>query len=134
MKPESYPFLRIAKQYGVDYGHVLAIASRDTIAKVYFDQAWWQLRHVPNISNDIGRAMDVQQAIRNGEIDWQTGKDTCDREGTMPVFFSDGERRVPCVMECGKSGWRRVPAHMEGITFMQLIGGQWYGLRDEDLP
>jgi hypothetical protein len=72
-KPEGYPFFRIAKQYGVDYSVVLKAADElkntgRTSAGPFFD-----LGIDPRIMLDLAEATDIQQAIRDGRIDWQTG-------------------------------------------------------------
>jgi len=74
-KPASYPFMNIAKMFDVPYADVLAVAGRDTISKIYYDQAWWQLRNRGDVMNAIGKAVDEQELIRRGVIDWLTGED-----------------------------------------------------------
>ena len=75
-KPEAYPFLRIARQYGADYGDVLTLA--DSVRRA--DDAGHAflattVAFVPfSVFADIARATEVQQSIRDGEIDWLTGE------------------------------------------------------------
>lgn len=70
-KPESYPFLRISREYGVDYSVVLSLADQLRLTQ----RAAWEPAIPPDLLIDIGAATDVQEAIREGEIDWQTGED-----------------------------------------------------------
>lgn len=72
-KPESYPFLRIAKQYGVDYGTVLKVADdlKDAQRADWLDFPYGT---DPAIMIEMAEATEVQRSIRNGDIDWQTGK------------------------------------------------------------
>lgn len=69
-KPASYPFLAIAKAHDADYGDVLAFAAWIS------DRAGYD-RRTEALSvyakDDICRAVKVQQDIRDGVIDWQTG-------------------------------------------------------------
>lgn len=73
MKPESYPFLRIAKKYSVDYGDVLMMADKAKTGRVPSSSF--------SFYADIVNATEIQQAIRDNEIDWQTGEPT--REGKL---------------------------------------------------
>lgn len=77
MKPESYPFLRIANKYNVDYGAVLIYADRGgnleqfkrASAKLHNSCHEWNF-----LISEINRARSIQDRIKNGEIDWQTGE------------------------------------------------------------
>ncbi len=72
MKPESYPFLRIARQYGVPYDDVLKIANCSRLmlgAGVIMDGAPIPIR----VYDEVVAATNVQERIRRGLIDWQTG-------------------------------------------------------------
>jgi hypothetical protein len=80
-KPQSYPFLAIAKRYGLDYGDVLLYA--DIARKPYIDLTYWHCAAIDTISaiepdyatcNDILSAGDEFLRIQTGEIDWQTGE------------------------------------------------------------
>lgn len=80
-KPESYPFLRIAKRYGVDYGDVLALADLNTPG---FMQSLERIEQHPKsnyIISDIKLCRAYQASIRDGRIDWQTGEEICQDEG-----------------------------------------------------
>lgn len=76
--PEAYPFLRIAKQYGADYTHVLQYADwlrhkreqpqyRDDLISCLPDE----------VRREIVNATKVQLLVANGKIDWQTGETLC---------------------------------------------------------
>lgn len=71
-KPEGYPFLRISKQYGLDYGAVLQVAGslKDT------GQADFRLIPGAPVAAliDLAQATETQRLIREGKIDWQTGE------------------------------------------------------------
>jgi hypothetical protein len=84
-KPEGYPFLRISKQYGVDYGDVLQYADwmgqrRDKSltytkpAPEAYARVKAQAQDYAALSDAVMAAIAVQQAIRDGKIDWQTGE------------------------------------------------------------
>lgn len=65
--------MRIARQFGVDYGVVLKVAGdlKDT------GRADWQdfpYGTDPAIMIEMAEATEVQRAIREGRIDWQTGE------------------------------------------------------------
>lgn len=69
-KPEAYPFLRIARKHNVPYADVLQVAdSLNRTRRADFR---------PNISAEIfleiAIATEIQQAIRDGEINWLTGE------------------------------------------------------------
>lgn len=72
MKPEGYPFLRISKQYGVDYSVVLKVADdlKNTGRANFADLVGGSAE----CAIDIADATNTQQLIRNGVIDWQTGE------------------------------------------------------------
>lgn len=72
-KPEGYPFMRIARQFGVDYGVVLKVAGdlKDTGRADWLDFPYGT---DPAIMIEMAEATEVQRAIRDGEIDWQTGE------------------------------------------------------------
>ncbi|MBS3648885.1 hypothetical protein KEU06_09725 [Pseudaminobacter sp. 19-2017] len=88
MKPESYPFLRIAREFDADYGDVL------TVAHIYDARNWDRVRfgemattyHLESLHrifirddwrliwNRLVDAMHTQREVREGRIDWQTGE------------------------------------------------------------
>lgn len=73
-KPESYPFLRIAKQYGLDYSAVLITADnlkRNGRAEYLHGV---QPADALNAMIDIAHAVDTYKQICDGVIDWQTGE------------------------------------------------------------
>lgn len=84
MRPSTFPFLAIAKRYGVDYGDVLIYAdlgrsgpSRDGMKFVEVaDRLDKQLRnpHRMDCKVDIANALSEFLAIQRGEIDWLTGE------------------------------------------------------------
>lgn len=76
MKPESYPFLRVAKQYGLDYSAVLITADnlkRNGRAEYLHGV---QPADALNAMIDIAHAVDTYKQICDGVIDWQTGEYT----------------------------------------------------------
>jgi len=73
-KPESYPFLRIAKRYGVDYGHVLEFADYVQYDIEFVSSGMW--KSVKGWKLQVLRACVEFGRIRNGHIDWLTGEPT----------------------------------------------------------
>lgn len=69
MKPESYPFLRIARQFNVDYSDVLALAH--LFQRGGSVQRW--PASLDHVVEEISEACTVQKAVRSGVIDWNTG-------------------------------------------------------------
>lgn len=78
MKPESFPLLRISKQYGLDYGDVLTVADsiitgiplclrHEDIRK---RTETWSHDAVKDITDAVINFLN----IRVGKIDWITGK------------------------------------------------------------
>lgn len=87
-KPQSYPFLAIARKYGLDYGDVLTIADmwrhpaersdRERAADKRLAITLW-LRHTSErtifkIEMEIRNANIQFAAIQAGKIDWNTGE------------------------------------------------------------
>lgn len=87
-KPQSYPFMQIAKRYGLDYGDVLTVADmwrhpaersdRERAADKRLATTLW-LRHTSEkvillIERLITEANHEFAAIQSGEIDWNTGE------------------------------------------------------------
>lgn len=71
-KPEGYPFLAIAKRYGYPYAEVLAIADAFKSGRAPNLPDVWRDRAIAiKAIYDAGL---IQQAIRDGKIDWQTGE------------------------------------------------------------
>lgn len=73
-KPESYPFLRIAKQYGVPYSEVLIWAD-------YIRSVGYTTRNMHEnfaYTAEVNAAILEFQAIQRGEIDWLTGEPRAD--------------------------------------------------------
>lgn len=70
-KPESYPFLRIARRHSVDYGDVLNHAQFCKGAPAY-RRARFPLGS--KIDNEVQEATNIQRQIRAGLIDWDTGE------------------------------------------------------------
>lgn len=74
-KPETYPFLRIAKRFDVDYSDVLLAADFATHQARELPGADGAIQNLPTaVLHEIGRAVGVQEQIRNGQIDWMTGE------------------------------------------------------------
>lgn len=67
-KPESYPFLRIAKQYSVDYADVLAMADYYTHGGSYDYRIGFP--HRGKIDNAILEAVVTQNQVRSGRFSW----------------------------------------------------------------
>ena len=70
-KPESYPFLRIAKEYNLDYGEVLQTADWIKNGGKLSLGIWCRTGEA---SQALHEASQIQQAIRDGKIDWMTGE------------------------------------------------------------
>ena len=70
MKPESYPFLRIANQYGMPYSEVLIWA--DYIRSVGYTTK--NMHENFAYTAEVNAAILEFQAIQRGEIDWLTGE------------------------------------------------------------
>jgi hypothetical protein len=82
MKPASYPFLAIAKKYGLDYGDVLIYADIHYNGNVP-NTTEWACRAVDNVSaiepdyaavQDVLSALEEFRAIQAGLRDWLTGE------------------------------------------------------------
>lgn len=73
-KPESYPFLRIARQFNVDYSDVLNMAHfiRHGGNCQAIPYHWREETHT-DVLNAISAATGEQRAVSTGVIDWQTG-------------------------------------------------------------
>lgn len=85
-KPESYPFLRIAKQYNVDYSAVLLAAQASE--KEDYECNQHELKalekidkvdirntmHEFNLWQAIANAKREFKAVQDGKIDWITGE------------------------------------------------------------
>lgn len=82
-KPESYPFLRIARQYGYDYGDVLNMV--ETVRRTGSMPIHWLPRAVA--CKEIYVAMDQFEDIQLGDIDWMTG------DKTDEMDYGDGKSR-----------------------------------------
>lgn len=86
MKPESYPFLKIARNYGYDYGDVLmcaqAIRDGQPLPTI------WDRRTIA--VHRIDEAVGQQKAIRFGYIDWLTGESLHHYDNGAPMFTPDG--------------------------------------------
>lgn len=87
MKPASYPFLAIAKKYGVDYGDVLLLADMWRLSNegVHPDNAWWRdamdrvgkaVKWSDDFRNEVQDANETFRCIQAGGIDWLTGEIT----------------------------------------------------------
>lgn len=72
MKPASYPFMNIAKKYNYAYGDVVSIV--EIIRNSGNVPKKWRVRAIAFM--EICRAIDEQELIRRGVIDWLTGEDT----------------------------------------------------------
>lgn len=114
-KPESYPFLRIAKQYGVEYADVLAVAQE-------FQCATTSARGILTASDNLNRWLSLPDrdpfwrdflnaraeflAIQRGDIDWLTGEPIKkDRPLTMDGFAAHIQRTGRAL--------RKPPEHIE---------------------
>lgn len=75
--PESYPFLRIARQFDLDYGYVLQVADARRhdqpmpVNPVVGDTL--PFGELKDFASQVDEANHVQHLIRTGVIDWQTG-------------------------------------------------------------
>lgn len=72
-KPESYPFLRIAKQYNVPYADVLAYADGIRRGRWGPHAEALQSNH-REAAKDARIATFEQLKVANGAIDWRTGE------------------------------------------------------------
>lgn len=76
MKPESYPFLKIARKHGVDYGKVLNLASQ--YHKLYREEIpYFPVECEPwffGADDEMRSHTATFLAIQRGEIDWNTGQ------------------------------------------------------------
>jgi hypothetical protein len=85
-KPQSYPFLAIAKRYNLDYGDVLLVADmwrhpaqRNNNERGADKRLFMALIDAPDgviamVEVDISQANADFKAIQKGEIDWNTGE------------------------------------------------------------
>lgn len=86
-KPVSYPFLAIAKQFGLDYGDVLLVADmwrhpaqrndveREADKRLYLAiHRHHSPRDIVRIEKLISGSNAQFKAIQAGEIDWLTGE------------------------------------------------------------
>jgi hypothetical protein len=101
-KPQSYPFLAIAKRYGVDYGDVLLVADmwrhpanrseneREADKRLFVACLKLPKQTVAKIERDISTANTEFRRIQAGEIDWLTGE-------LNPLATCN---------DCGGSGWK----------------------------
>ena len=71
MKPEAFPFLRIAKRFNLDYGEVLETADWIKNGGHLALSTWIRTGEAPH---ELHEASAIQQSIRDGEIDWITGE------------------------------------------------------------
>lgn len=69
MKPQSYPFLAIAKKYNVDYSDVLKHADR-----ILYRRGDYTFSIFSEIERDIIICAAEFRQIRNNRIDWMTGE------------------------------------------------------------
>lgn len=78
-KPESYPFLRISRQYNVPYENVLKVADwfqhRDKALGLRIpDNVLYFVDRMPSSClRDIRIACSTMDKIRDGHIDWLSG-------------------------------------------------------------
>lgn len=88
-KPEAYPFLRIAKEFGVDYGDVLIAADYSLHSRHHHDTSR-AVNALPIAAlHEIGGAAIEQKRIRRGEIDWQTGENVVPPEPEAPCVVGN---------------------------------------------
>jgi hypothetical protein len=85
-KPQSYPFLAIAKKYGLDYGDVLLVADmwrhpanrseneREADKRLFVACIKLSKQTVAKIERDISTANTEFRRIQAGEIYWLTGE------------------------------------------------------------
>jgi hypothetical protein len=73
MKPASYPFLAIARKYGLEYAEVLTLADHwrkhPHLRPIYAAISWNN-----EAINETLNAIDEFRAIQAGLIDWNTGE------------------------------------------------------------
>ncbi len=84
--PESYPFLRIARDYGYDYGEVLACAQAIRDGRPLDDI--WDRRTIA--VDHIHAASKVQRAVQYGYIDWNTGESLHHYKNGQAMFAPSG--------------------------------------------
>lgn len=90
-KPEGYPFLSIANDFGVDYSTVLKVADELT-RNGASDWGHFPPGVEPYVMVRLAAAVDEQRAVRDGRIDWQTGE--------PPVCGLCGQPRDECYLAC----------------------------------
>lgn len=66
-KPESYPFLRIARQYDVDYGDVLMLAQSYTTGSFAVRSCF---PFASKVDNAVAEAVNIQEQVRAGRFQW----------------------------------------------------------------
>jgi len=100
VKPQSYPFLAIAKRYRLDYGDVLKVADhwRRNLQGIESE------RTTPSLHNallwphealgEITFANADFRAIQAGRIDWQTGNIISGPDNPMPGYRPDPEKHA----------------------------------------
>jgi hypothetical protein len=106
-KPESYPFLRIARDHGINYSDVLAVA--DQLRRT--QRAIWREPVNLDAFIEIASATDIQAGIREGVIDWQTGASVTPRpegDGWIEVGtdWVKDTRPMDVCPSCAGSGWQ----------------------------
>lgn len=75
MSLSSYPFLRIARAHGVDYGLTLRCA--DWFRRFYGSPLPGEMRHLQGRRDfwwEVAEACKTMEGIQRGEIDWLTGE------------------------------------------------------------
>lgn len=73
-KPESYPYLRIAREFGVDYDTVLEHAANTMKGGINYIPREVSLADQANYVHDMREAHQTFLRIRAGLIDWNTGE------------------------------------------------------------
>lgn len=98
-KPASYPFMNIAKKYGLDYGDVLLYTEIHRHQLETLSER--QIEAIDNVSAiepeyaaciDIAEACDNFRAIQTGVIHWETGDPSRHENGmlkSIPMTIED---------------------------------------------
>lgn len=80
-KPESYPFLRIAKQFKISYYDLLGMLNDLSDGSGYYvdprilaDKYSMPRERVSDLLREVQAAIHIQHMVRTGKLDWQTGE------------------------------------------------------------
>lgn len=102
-KPASYPFLAIARKYGLDYGDVLIYADIHNNGNIA-PRTFWYEQAINNVSaiesdyaavQDIFNALEQFRAIQAGLIDWNTGEPNFTGPLRIPLLDAETLKPIP---------------------------------------